>query len=126
MQALCHLDDLMITTDMVKLRQIFINLIGNAFKYTDSGAVEAGCKYDKTGSLVFYVSDTGIGIPGDKHDSVFNRFVQVQDDRNISYGGTGLGLSIVKGLVHVLGGKVWLESEAGKGSVFYFSIGGTV
>jgi PAS domain S-box-containing protein len=126
MQALCHLDDLMITTDIVKLRQIFINLIGNAFKYTDSGSVEAGCKYDKTGSLVFYVSDTGIGIPDDKQDSVFNRFVQVQDDRNISYGGTGLGLSIVKGLVHVLGGKVWLESEAGKGSVFYFSIGGTV
>jgi signal transduction histidine kinase len=71
--------------------------------------------------LLFYVSDTGIGIPPDKHDAVFERFVQLRHNKNLAYGGTGLGLSIVKGLVTLLGGEIWLESELEKGTTFYFS-----
>jgi signal transduction histidine kinase len=78
---------------------------------------------------VFYVSDTGIGIPYDKQDIIFERFIQLPQNRNISYGGTGLGLSIVKGLITLLSGRIWVESEpenlsegkAGK-TTFYFSI----
>jgi hypothetical protein len=129
MQALCNPSENVIVTDKVKLRQIFINLIGNAFKFTHTGKIEGGCKFDANRNLVFYVSDTGIGIHPDKQDVIFERFAQLRQDDNISYGGTGLGLSIVKGLVGLLGGKIWLESElenlpAGKagGTTFYFSL----
>ena len=72
--------------------------------------------------LVFAISDTGIGIPPDKKEYIFERFAQVYQSKNKLYGGTGLGLSIVKGLVSILGGNIWLESELEKGSTFYFSI----
>jgi PAS domain S-box-containing protein len=118
-----------ITTDKVKLRQIFINLIGNAFKFTETGRIEGGCKFDENDDLVFYVSDTGIGIPIDKQDAVFERFIQLPQNKDISYGGTGLGLSIVKGLITLLGGRIWVESEPeilseGKsgGTTFYFAL----
>jgi PAS domain S-box-containing protein len=120
LQAKCNPSDSVVMTDKVKLRQIFINLIGNAFKYTDSGRIEGGCKYEGS-QLVFFVSDTGIGIPVDKQQLIFERFVQLHHDKNISYGGTGLGLSIVKGLVGILGGKIRVQSEPGKGTTFYFS-----
>ncbi len=129
LQALCSLSEFTIITDKVKLRQIFINLIGNAFKFTETGKIEGGCKFDANDDLVFYVSDTGIGIPSDKQDIIFERFIQLPQDKDISYGGTGLGLSIVKGLITLLGGRIWVESEPenlseGKagGTTFYFSI----
>ncbi|NJK87779.1 MAG: response regulator [Bacteroidales bacterium] len=109
-----------VKTDQVKLKQILINLISNAFKYSQSGTVECGYK-PQGNKLLFYVSDTGIGIPEDKFDFIFRRFAQL----NILYSensGTGLGLSIVKGLVGLLGGEVWLESECNKGTTFYFTI----
>jgi PAS domain S-box-containing protein len=121
LQAICTPAESTIVTDKVKLKQIFINLIGNAFKFTDAGKIDGGCKLDADGNLVFYVFDTGIGIPADKHDMIFDRFAQVGHASNLAYGGTGLGLSIVKGLVGVLGGKIWLESELDKGTKFYFS-----
>jgi PAS domain S-box-containing protein len=111
-----------IVTDKVKLRQIYINLFTNAFKFTSEGRIEGGCKMDKNGKLIFYVSDTGIGIPKDKYQYVFERFSQLQKGESRLYGGTGLGLSIVKGLVNLLGGKIWLESEQNKGTTFYFTI----
>ncbi len=111
-----------IITDKVKLRQILINLIGNAFKFTDTGRIEAGCKTGDYHSLVFYVSDTGYGIPSDKQDIIFERFIQLDNGSNRLVSGTGLGLSIVKGLVELLHGRIWLESEHGKGTTFYFSI----
>jgi PAS domain S-box-containing protein len=111
-----------IHTDKVKVKQILINLIGNAFKFTDNGEIQAGCKLDDNQQLLFYVSDTGIGIPHDKQDLIFERFTQLESTPHHFYGGTGLGLSIVKGLVDLLGGKIWLESELSKGSTFYFSI----
>jgi PAS domain S-box-containing protein len=129
LQSLCYPSEFSIHTDKVKLRQIFINLIGNAFKFTETGKIEGGCKFDENDDLVFYVSDTGIGIPYDKQDIIFERFIQLPQDTNISYGGTGLGLSIVKGLISLLGGRIWLESDpenlsegTAGGTTFYFSI----
>ncbi|HEY4785413.1 MAG TPA: ATP-binding protein, partial [Bacteroidales bacterium] len=121
-QAHCDLRSLAITTDKVKLKQIFINLFSNAFKFTDEGKIEGGCILDENRKLIFYVSDTGIGIPQDKHQYIFERFSQLEKGGPRFYGGTGLGLSIVKGLVELLGGKIWLESEPGKGTTFYFTI----
>ncbi len=112
----------LILTDNVKLKQIFINLISNAFKFTDEGKIEGTCKLDNTNNLIFSVSDTGIGIPQDKHQYIFDRFTQIQHKGKKNTGGTGLGLSIVKALVSLLGGHVSLESEPGKGSTFYFTI----
>ena len=111
-----------IVTDKLKLKQIFMNLLSNAFKFTDNGKIEGGCKYDSKGNLIFFVSDTGIGIPSDKYESIFERFTQLKtvSDRVVS--GNGLGLSIVKGLIDLLGGKIWVDSKINYGTTFYFSI----
>ena len=129
MQPLSLPNKNIICTDKVKLKQILINLIGNAFKFTDSGKIECGCKLESDETLSFYVSDTGIGIPKDKQQEVFERFSQLQNGNNKAIGGTGLGLPIVKGLVHLLGGNIKLESETGnlsadktRGSIFLFTI----
>lgn len=111
-----------ILIDRIKLRQIFVNLISNAFKFTNNGKIEGGCRVDKNQNLIFYVSDTGIGIPADKQKLVFDRFAQIDQANRQVISGTGLGLSIAKGLVELLGGQIWLESEVGKGTSFYFSI----
>jgi CheY-like chemotaxis protein len=122
LQAFCEPSETLVVTDKVKLKQIFINLISNAFKFTETGKIECGCKLDENKNLIFFVSDTGIGIPSDKHQMIFERFAQVEHGSNRLYGGTGLGLSIVKGLVNLLGGEMFLESEIGKGSTFSFVI----
>jgi len=111
-----------IKTDKIKLTQIFINLIGNAFKFTKKGEIYFGCKLDEYNNILFYVSDTGIGIAADKQTIIFERFTQLESNPNRIYGGTGLGLSIVKGLVSMLSGKIWFESELNKGSTFYFTV----
>jgi PAS domain S-box-containing protein len=111
-----------ILTDIVKLKQILINLIGNAFKFTHKGKIDVGCMTDKENHILFFVSDSGIGIPKNKQESVFERFVQLEHSKEHLYGGTGLGLSIVKGLVDLLDGKIWLESEPNKGTTFYFTL----
>ncbi|MBN2613118.1 MAG: response regulator [Bacteroidales bacterium] len=116
------LKETVILTDTTKLKQILINLINNAFKFTNEGEISAGCRFGNAHDLVFFVQDTGIGIPAEKHDFIFERFTQVDFEISRSYGGTGLGLPIVKGLVGLLGGRIWLESVPGKGSVFYFSL----
>lgn len=115
-------DDLTIVTDKVKLRQIFINLINNAFKFTEAGKIEGGCKRTGEHTILFFVSDTGIGIPQDKHQVIFERFVQLNQGHGRISTGTGLGLSIVKGILEALGGKIWLESEENKGTIFYFTL----
>ncbi|MBN2486250.1 MAG: PAS domain S-box protein [Bacteroidales bacterium] len=111
-----------IISDKIKLKQILINLITNAFKYTDNGSITIGCKAGPGNYLHFYVSDTGIGIPKEKHKLVFERFTQIHNNTERNVSGTGLGLPIVKGLIDILGGKISLESEAGTGSTFAFSI----
>jgi PAS domain S-box-containing protein len=115
-------EDLIIITDKVKLKQILINLISNAFKFTESGKIEGGCKIDDNSNLLFYISDTGIGIPHDKQKAIFDRFCQLNQNVKKKSGGTGLGLSIVKGLIDLLGGEIFLESEPYKGSTFYFTL----
>ncbi len=110
-----------INTDSQRLKQILTNLIENAFKYTDKGKIEMGCEMKKQ-KVIFYVSDTGIGIPADKQRLIFNRFFQLHGLKDRRTGGTGLGLAICKNLVNFLGGKIWVESEKNKGSKFSFSI----
>lgn len=113
-------DKATIITDETKLLQILTNLLGNAVKFTHSGYINFGYRL-KYPFLEFFVEDTGIGIPPDMQDKIFNRFHQVESSRASSYGGSGLGLSISKGYVELNGGKIWVDSEEGNGSVFYFT-----
>ncbi len=114
--------EISIYTDESRLRQILMNLISNAFKFTDRGSVCFGYKTTKNSTIEFFVKDTGIGIPTKMQSDIFNRFYQVENDLTRTFGGTGLGLSICEGLVKLLGGTIWLKSEHQKGSVFYFSL----
>lgn len=114
-------DKTKIMTDAIKLGQIFSNILSNAFKFTSHGQIDFGYTL-KEKYLMFYVSDTGIGIPENQHSMVFDHFYQVEPPALHLYEGTGLGLSISKAYTELLGGKIWLRSEQGKGSVFYFTI----
>jgi PAS domain S-box-containing protein len=121
LQVYCNPEGTVIITDRGKLKQILVNLLTNAFKFTNEGKIEGSCKIVNN-KLMFYISDTGIGIPKHKQKAVFDRFTQLQHTENRAIGGTGLGLSIVNGLVQLLGGNVMLESEPGQGSEFSFEI----
>jgi signal transduction histidine kinase len=107
--------------DGKRLTQCLMNLAGNALKFTREGRVEIGVRVDGD-HLVYRVSDTGIGIPKDQLDQVFAEFRQVDATITREFGGTGLGLSITKKFVELHGGRIWIESELGRGSTFYFSI----
>lgn len=110
-----------IFTDQPKLIQILSNLIDNAIKFTKRGYVNFG--YQIAGSeLKFFVEDTGIGIPEEMHEEIFKRFRQVETTSVRQFGGSGLGLTISKAYTELLGGKMWLNSEPGKGTTFYFTI----
>ena len=121
LQSFCDHANSIIETDKGKLEQIFIHLIDNAFKFTENGEIMVGCYLDVENNIVFYVSDTGIGIPYDKQSLIFEPFTQISQGNNRLYGGTGLGLSIVKGLINLLNGNIWIESQPDKGSTFYLS-----
>lgn len=110
-----------IVTDKTKLTQILTNMINNALKFTDKGSVHVTCDL-KDNFLEFSVSDTGIGISEQHHKKIFDRFYQVQNSVSRLYEGTGLGLAISKAYVELLGGRLWLESEPGVGSTFYFTV----
>jgi two-component system sensor histidine kinase/response regulator len=111
--------------DPNRLRQIFINLLGNAIKFTEQGEVvlrvtrEPGAA--EPGHLRFGVSDTGIGIPQDKLGAIFESFTQADSSTTRKYGGTGLGLTISQRLSALMGGKIWVESSPGEGSTFFFT-----
>ncbi len=113
-------------SDPSRLKQIFINLIGNSFKFTSNGFVEYGYEIVKNNSIRFFVRDTGIGISKKYQKLIFDRFIQEPKPLSIKKEGTGLGLAITHSLVNLLGGKIWVESELGKGSSFYFEIPGIV
>ncbi len=114
-------DGVMVRMDRTKLEQIYYNLIRNALKFTPQGSIEFGyCKnHDNIG---FYVKDTGIGIPKEKQDIIFERFIQVNDNNNTSKEGVGLGLAIVKEFVDLMGGSIRVDSDEDKGSMFVFNI----
>ncbi len=108
-------------TDATRLRQVISNLLTNALKFTSNGIVEYG--YTEIDScLQFYVKDNGVGISKEKVAIIFDRFMQLGESSLQNQGGVGLGLSICKGLVELMGGNIWVESEEGVGSVFYFTI----
>jgi PAS domain S-box-containing protein len=124
-----------IHTDGVKLNTILSILIGNAMKFTETGSIVFGiCLVDQVAevdqvagthgrmSLQFSVKDTGIGIPYSLQSKIFERFVQADSSNTRPFEGSGLGLSIAKAYVEMLGGRIWVESEEGKGSIFYFTI----
>ena len=107
--------------DAKRITQCLLNLVGNALKFTHQGRVVLGV--ERLGDELRYrVSDTGIGIPADQLDEVFAQFRQVDTTTTRDFGGTGLGLSITKKFVEMHGGRIWVESELGKGSTFYFTI----
>ena len=122
-----------VQTDSEKLYAILSNLIKNAIKYTNSGSIEFGytvIESEKSVSLKrkpasmlleYYVKDTGIGISKDRQEAVFERFVQADIEDKMARQGAGLGLTISRAYVEMLGGKIWVESEPGKGTVFYFT-----
>ncbi|HKK59424.1 MAG TPA: tetratricopeptide repeat protein [Salinivirga sp.] len=117
-------NDLVLYTDPFRLQQIFINLIDNALKFTESGFVEVSCDKDKFDGrkVVFFVKDSGIGMNQKQIDYIFDRFIKLEENTTKIYRGAGLGLAISKNIVELLGGELWVESEIGKGSTFYFSI----
>lgn len=110
-----------LNTDKKLLNSIFSNLLNNAMKFTSNGTIEIGSR-DKDNDIIFYVKDTGIGIPKKRLDAIFDRFVQADLTLSRPNEGSGLGLSIAKAYAHMLGGDLWVESEEGKGSTFFFSI----
>ncbi|HYE75097.1 MAG TPA: response regulator [Blastocatellia bacterium] len=115
-----------IVGDITRLRQILVNLLSNAVKFTHQGevvvSVSSRCLNENRYEIKFAVLDTGIGIPQDRMDRLFKSFSQVDSSTTRQYGGTGLGLAISKRLSELMGGTMWVESEVGKGSTFFFSI----
>jgi protein-histidine pros-kinase len=110
--------------DPGRLRQVLTNLVGNAVKFTRQGEIEVGCRVERTAPnsiyLRFFVRDTGIGIPADKHKEIFDAFCQADSSTTRQFGGTGLGLAICNRLVDLMDGRIWVESEPGRGSTFIF------
>jgi len=117
-------DKLQIFSDRLRIKQILSNLLSNAVKFTDQGYIEFGYNLpSKSHNVIqFYVKDTGIGIPSDKFDYIFERFRKLETDRDKLYRGNGLGLYISRRLAQIMGGDVTLESEVGKGSTFYLTV----
>jgi len=114
-------DQFKVKTDPHRIRQILSNLISNSIKFVNKGYIEFGYRIEED-DLLFYVKDTGIGIPQHKQEFIFEPFRQAEETYTRKYGGTGLGLTICKNLLTMFGGKIWLESEEGKGTTFYFTI----
>jgi len=113
--------DSIIVADQKRLKQILINLAGNAAKFTDKGFIEMGYRLH-INELYFYVKDTGRGIELDKQAFIFERFMQVIENHEPEHEGSGLGLAISKSLIKLFNGDLWVESEIGKGSIFYFNL----
>jgi signal transduction histidine kinase/CheY-like chemotaxis protein len=110
--------------DPNRIKQVLTNLIGNAIKFTGVGSVTVGWERqpDQINTFHFWVRDTGIGIAPEKQSSIFEAFTQADNSTTRRYGGTGLGLTISMTLVHLMGGRIWLESQLGKGSSFHFTV----
>ena len=115
-----------IVGEVIRLRQVLLNLLSNAVKFTESGEVIVHVDAEPAGRgmhrLHFAVRDTGIGIPQDRMDRLFESFSQVDASTSRRYGGTGLGLAISKRIVELMDGTMWVESEEGKGSTFHIAL----
>ncbi|MCS6989760.1 MAG: PAS domain S-box protein [Chloroherpetonaceae bacterium] len=119
-----------IKADSARLRQVLVNLLANAIKFTEKGEVVCSVELAELNGLIaelrFSVRDTGIGIPPDKFDRVFQPFSQVDPYASRKYGGTGLGTAICERLVKLMGGKIWFESQVGRGTTFHFTLSAPV
>lgn len=115
-------DGIIIHNDECRLRQVMQNLLNNALKFTKKGFIEFGYGLSSEKKIIFYVKDTGIGIPRNKLQKIFDRFERVDNEYYTNIPGTGLGLFVVKKLVELMGGKIWVESELDIGTVFYLEL----
>ncbi len=115
-------EEFIVNVDSFRLKQMMMNLLNNSVKFTEQGKIVFGYRVKREDMLEFFVEDTGIGIPVDQHEVIFDRFRQADDSTTRKYGGTGLGLWITRNLVELMGGRVRLRSEPGRGSVFYLEI----
>lgn len=114
-------NEILVYADKDRLHQVLSNLVSNAMKFTPKGHIEIG--YQPKGEEVeFFVKDTGIGIPKEYHEKIFERFRQVETEKTRKYGGNGLGLAITKNLLELMDGRIWLNSEPGQGSAFHFTL----
>lgn len=114
-------DQVILKTDKIRFKQILTNLLTNAFKFTEQGIIEMGFERENDKELKFFVKDSGIGIDKKYHKTIFERFRKLEEERTKLYSGSGLGLAICKKLTELLGGRIWVEGEPGKGSAFYFT-----
>lgn len=118
-----ELGDCKVEADVLRITQVMKNLINNAIKFTQEGSVEIGCKLAAEGqNVVLYVKDTGIGIAPEHYDLIFDQFRQIDGSNTRKFGGTGLGLAICRNLVKLMEGRIWVESEPGKGSLFQLEL----
>ncbi len=113
--------DIIIKTDKEKVYALLTNLVKNAIKFTQFGSIEIGCK-EQNEFIEFYVKDTGMGIEREMQKNIFKRFIQVDVNDKNAYQGAGLGLAISKSYIEMLGGKLWVKSELGRGSTFFFNL----
>jgi two-component system sensor histidine kinase/response regulator len=129
LELICDLDPNlpeMVVADPTRLRQVVVNLVANAIKFTERGEVvvsaEVQSEDETSADLIFTIQDTGIGIPRSKQQSIFEAFTQADGSMTRKFGGTGLGLTISSRLIQLMGGRIWVESEVGRGSRFYFTV----
>jgi len=117
-------EDIIVQTDYVRLTQILQNLLNNAIKFTQEGTIRFGYRIVSDSQLLLYVADSGIGIARENYEIIFDQFRQVDGSQTRKFGGTGLGLAICRNLVGLMGGRIWVESELSKGSIFYIELPG--
>jgi signal transduction histidine kinase len=108
--------------DSLRIRQVILNLLSNASKFTDEGSITLGARQDSENEVTIWVRDTGIGIPPQEIDNIFEEFRQGSSGRKKGRAGSGLGLAISRKLLNLMGGRVWVESTLGQGSSFYFTL----
>ncbi len=110
-----------VTADPVRMQQVLWHVLDNAVKFTNAGAIHYGCR-ENHDSVIFYVDDTGIGIPEDLKELVFEKFRQIDESAKRKFGGTGLGMYYARKIAEMMGGRLWFESKKEGGSVFYFAV----
>jgi signal transduction histidine kinase len=115
-------DDFIITTDSYRLTQVLSSLLSNALKFTAKGIIEFGYFIREDQKIQFFVKDSGKGVLADKAGTIFNKFEKQDEENDTTEGGVGLGLTLAKGIIHLLGGDIWVESNIFRGSTFNFTI----